>query len=96
MKKVFLIVSALLSISLASSASDKNTLVYNKTSNPVIGINVDLSQSNTDYIIKSVNGKIIKKGTVKGKQRITLNTQNLKAGTYIFELNGETQEFIIE
>ncbi len=98
MKKLIAITAVLLSITVASYANfgNKNRLIYDRTVNPIIGITVDNIHNNTGYVIKDKNGNVIKKGSVSAGKTISLQTSQFKSGTYVFEINGESQEFVIE
>lgn len=98
MKKLIATSIVLLSCYAASFAnlSNKNKLVYDRTVNPIIGITVDNIHNNTTYVIKDKNGNVVKKGNTNAGKTISLQTSSFRSGAYVFEINGDSHEFVIE
>lgn len=95
MKKVIVTAALLTTLGFTSFANNAKSPVYDKAANPTIGITIKNVHNGTEFYVKDKNGNVIKKGKVKNGQTITIETKDLKAGTYVFEILGDRKEFIV-
>lgn len=73
-----------------------NKWVYEKASNPSIGITVE-NAVGADYIIKDAAGNTVLQGKVKSKKTFYISTSKLANGAYRFYIgNMVVQEFAIK
>lgn len=98
MKKIFfaaLTAIALLTASYAQ-AQTAGKLVYDRSVNPVIEIELGNIMSATSFYIKNEKGEVIKKGSIRKNGKINVATSELKSGLYRFEISGVKQDFEIK
>jgi hypothetical protein len=95
MKKVFATAALLTTLGFHSFASNAKSPVYDKSANPTIGITIENVHNGTTFSIKDKNGSVIKRGKVRNGQTITIETKDLKSGTYYFEILGESKMFVV-
>ncbi len=92
---VVMIVSTAMMTSLQVRAQD-GTPVYNRETNPSIGISVDHATGAT-FIIRDQKGAVVMKGTVKSNKTFFISTKSLREGIYHFEVGGNVlQSFEIK
>lgn len=98
MKKFITTAAVFLSILATCYAGNgsKDRLVYDRAVNPIISITVDNINDNTSYVIKDKKGNVVKKGNINAGGTISIRTSRFRSGTYVFEINGEAKEFVIE
>ncbi|WP_124635622.1 hypothetical protein [Taibaiella sp. KBW10] len=98
MKKLFFatVTATALLISSFAQAQSSNKLVYNKSLNPTIEIELGNIITTTSFYIKNEKGQVVKKGSINKNGKITLPTAELKNGRYRFEILGITQDFEIK
>ena len=84
-------------IKAANKFSLAQTLVYDRSANPSIGITADPNAIGHTYHIADNAGNVIISGTIKSDRTFFIPTKNLKEGTYQFSVGGHTlQRFTIK
>lgn len=86
----------LASIACSKASVNENKLTYDRIYNSEINISVENVNNGTAYQVTDSTGKIIQRGKLKSKDKISIPTKNLKSGTYSFEILGNKQKFIVK
>lgn len=87
-------------IAIAASSFSANAqggkLIYNKNTNPSIGITVE-NATGASYVVKDEKGNIVLQGRVKNNKTFFIPTAKLNTGAYQFFIgNLPVQEFSIK
>lgn len=97
MKALITITAIILaSINCSKASVNENQLTYDKVYNTEINISVEHVNTGTSYKVTDSEGKIVQRGKLKSKDKISIPTKDLKSGTYSFEILGTKQKFIIK
>ncbi len=86
----------LAAITCCKASINENVLTYDKMYNTEINISVENINDGTSYKVTDSEGKVVQRGKLKSKDRISIPTKDLKSGTYTFEILGEKQKFIVK
>lgn len=94
------VIAATLALTLAASSFSTNaagnTLVYDRESNPTIGITVE-NATGANFTVKDKKGNVVLQGTVKNDKTFFIPTGKLGKGTYRFFIGHlAIQEFTIK
>lgn len=92
------VIAATLALTIAASSfsAKAETLVYNRQSNPAIGITVE-NATGASFTVKDKKGNIVLQGTVKNDKTFFISTSKLGKGTYKFYIGQlAVQEFTIK
>ena len=74
-----------------------NTLVYERSLNPSIGVTADYMAVGNTYTITDANGKTIVTGTIRSGKTFYIPTSKLGNGIYRFQIGGQVlQQFVIK
>lgn len=88
-------VIAIAASSFSANAQD-GKLIYNKNTNPSIGITVE-NATGASYVVKDEKGNIVLQGRVKNNKTFFIPTAKLNTGAYQFFIgNLPVQEFSIK
>ena len=92
------VIAATLALTIAASSfsAKAEALVYNRESNPTIGVTVE-NATGAAFTVKDQKGNVVLKGTVKSDKTFFISTGKLGKGTYKFFIgNLAVQEFTIK
>jgi len=80
-----------------NSLPASNALVYERDSNPAIGITPQANAVGYSFAIIDEQGKVVKSGIIKSGKTFYVTTKNLRNGNYRFTVgNYQVQEFRVK